>query len=196
MPIDESHLVISYKLPQRVYDMARGMHARLESEAPLVDEWCHGDVKGTVGLTRYGLSFVKHFGKHLAELHRPVVVDLRDDRLLVERRQRGVYLCQSLVDVLLQVCRRLVSDMVFRAKDKPRVVLVGSVALLCDDHHRAHDEYGEENDLQKVLFLHRLQDHSSTMMSKVPPMRVEACLPNPGTYQTLPRGPSSCERRR
>ena len=83
-----------------------------------------------------------------------------------------------------------------RAEDKPGVVLIGRVALLHDDQHRAHDENGKEDDFQDILFLHRSQDQSSTMMSKVPPMRVEACFPKPGTYQTLPNAPSSWERRR
>ena len=83
--------------------MARGMHTRLKAEAPRVDERCHSDVEGTVGLTRDGLGLAEHLSKHLAELHRPVVVDLRDHRLLIERRECCVNLCQRLVNFRLQV---------------------------------------------------------------------------------------------
>jgi hypothetical protein len=69
-----------------------------------------------------------------------VVVDLRNDALLVEHGEGIVYLLQSAFYFRLQVIIILIGDVIGGAKDGTRGLLIWNAALLTDDEHSAYDE--------------------------------------------------------
>ena len=76
-----------------------------EPESPCVDQWGYGDIIGFSGLVGDSLGQIEHIRKQAVGTHVCIVVDMRDDRLLVERRQGIVHLLQFFLNFRFQVLR-------------------------------------------------------------------------------------------
>ena len=72
----------------RIWLYARGV---LETESPCIYQRSHSNVESTVCVGRYGLGEAEYVCEHTVCLHVVVIIDVRDNRLLVEWRERVVY---------------------------------------------------------------------------------------------------------
>ena len=127
-------------MTQTVDGVWGGFCTSFEAETPRVDQRCNGDVEGTIGFFRYLFGQLKYFEKHFVGRNRLVSVDSRYNRMLVKRRQRGVYLVQFCQNFFLQIVATLIGNVVGGAEDGAPVVLIGRILLLTNNVNGACNE--------------------------------------------------------
>ena len=119
----------------------------LEAKAPGVDQWAYGNIEGSIGVLANLLCLLVYLHEHWVERYRLVVVDARDDTLLVEHRQGIIDLLHFCLQLWLQVVVILVGDMIGGTEDSSCALLVGCVVLLADNEDSAHDEQYQKGNL-------------------------------------------------
>ena len=154
--------------------MLRGHLLMLEAETPGIDQRRHGDVESTLRLTRHFHRLREHLDEIGIERHLTVLVDSRDHRLLVERRERTVNLHQLFTDSDTKIGVALVDDLISCAKHKVGDLTVRHRALMTDNQHRADNQQHKKWQLpDQFLFLFLIHDDQISMITlKVPPIFV------------------------
>ena len=148
------HLIVSDELAQAVDGSRIYLRCILEPESPGIHQRSNGNVECAVCFFRYLPGKAVHIVEQGVGLHIRIVIDVRNDRCLVERRKRTVYPLQLGFYLGFQVLFRLVGDFIHRAEHQPLVGLVR--CLLAQYPYGSHDEQQQERDLpfQSVFFLH------------------------------------------
>ena len=127
----------------------------LESEAPGIDQRSDCYVVCFSCIMRYLFGQIEHVDKQAVGMQVGVLVDTRNDRLLVERRQGIVHLLQFFFNLVFQVFRRLVSDFINGAEHQALVGLIRR--LLSQNQYGSHNEQDEERYLPfQFAFVHGL----------------------------------------
>ena len=177
LPTLQRHFTVADNLQQAVHLPVGRLDSVLEAKAPGIDQRRHRNVECTLGNVGDDHRLTEHLDKHTVERHRPVLVDGRDDRPLVERRERLVHALQAGTYVVHQVGVALVGDLIERSEHHPFVPLVRDIGLLADDEYRANDEQRQERQLPDEFSL-TLGIHQMSMITlNVPSMRSLSQMP-------------------
>ena len=133
VPLVEDDVLETDQLAQTVNRCRADITSLLETKSPGIDQGGNSGVESAMALTVYLLGRAEDLGEELVCAHRVVVVDMRDDGLLIERRQGIVYCLHGCHDLRLQVGIVLIGDGIERAKDLALLGPEGGLVLADDD---------------------------------------------------------------
>ena len=102
----------------------------LFAKSPRMNQWCHCDIKSAIRQLTDTVRLHVHGFKKGVRYDLFVAIDLANYRVRVEHAERMVKRLQTPLDVLVQILRTFVTDIVVSTKDIPLVMEILFLGLI------------------------------------------------------------------